>query len=299
MNNKLRLAVPKGSLERGTFELFRQAGLPIRRGNERDYNLQINDFRIKETFLLRPKEIPKYVQEGEFDLGITGYDWIIETKSAIKEVADLQFSKGGFEKVKIVLATSNDNPVEDPRDIRGDAKIVTEYPIITRRYFKRLNKGKVSIRVSEGATEIKVPRLADYLVDVTETGATLKANGKKIISVILESSTKLISNIEAWKNEEKRSKIQEIADVLIGVLSAREKVLLKMNVDEVNLGKLINELPAMEYPTVSPLFQGNKKRNMFAVETIVKRAALNELLPRIKKAGARDILEIKVDKIIS
>lgn len=298
MKNRLRLTIPKGSLEKGTFDLFQKAGLPIRRRGERDYNLFIEDPRICETFMLRPKEIPKYIQEGEFDLGITGWDWIVETGSSVKEVADLQFSRGGFRKVKIVLATSNENPIESVADIRGDAKIMTEYPILTRRYFKKLNKGKVSIRVSEGATEIKVPRLADYLVDVTETGTTLKENGKKILSVILESSTKLIANAESWADTGKRRSIQEIADVLLGVLAAREKILLKMNVLEDNLAKLVSELPAMKRPTISPLYSEGGEKIMFAVETIIEKNGINEILPRIRRAGARDILEIGLQKII-
>ena len=299
MENRLRLAIPNGSLEEGTFKLFQEAGLPIQRRGERDYNLKINDPRICETFILRPKEIAEYVSEGEFDFGITGFDWVMETGAMITEIADLQFSRGGFKKVKIVLATNNDNPVEDPKDIRGDARIATEYPQITRRYFKSLNKGKVKIRTSSGATEIKVPRLADYLVDVTETGVTLQANGKKILATILESSTKFIANKESWKDLEKRKSIQEIADVLMGVIIARNRILLKMNVMEENLRVLISKLPAMKYPTISPLIQvNNEVKKMFAVETIIEKSSLNEILPQIRKAGATDIMEIGLEKII-
>jgi ATP phosphoribosyltransferase len=299
MENKLRLAIPNGSLEEGTFKLFQEAGLPIQRGGKRDYNSKIDDPRICETLILRPKEIAEYVNEGEFDFGITGFDWVTETGAMITEIADLQFSRGGFRKVKIVLATNNDNPVEDPKDIRGDARIATEYPQITKRYFRKLDKGKVKIRTSSGATEIKVPRLAEYLVDVTETGTTLQANGKKIIAVIMESSTKLIANQNSWKNPEKRKSMQEIADVLLGVIIARSKILLKMNVTKDNLSKLVSELPAMKYPTISPIIQLNSKaKKMFAVETVIEKSSLNEILPRIRRVGATDILEIGLEKII-
>ena len=176
----LRLAIPKGSLEEGTFRLFEQADLPIRRKNGRDYNLFIKDPRVSEAMMLRPQEIATYIDEGEFDLGITGRDWIVETKSVVVEVADLVFSRGGWRKVMIVLATNQENPVKDVSEIEPDARVVTEYPRITKRFFQRLGKGRVRIRLSYGATEVKVPRLADYLVDVTETGATLVSNGKKI-----------------------------------------------------------------------------------------------------------------------
>ncbi|MFZ2188117.1 MAG: ATP phosphoribosyltransferase [Candidatus Moraniibacteriota bacterium] len=295
----LRIAIPKGSLEEGTFQLFKEADLRILRRGERDYNLQIDDPRISETFMLRPQEIPSYIQEGEFDLGITGYDWIVETNSNVQEVADLQFSKGGYRKVKIILATDNSNPVVDVKNIRDDARIVTEYPRITKDFFQQLEKDKVSIRLSHGATEIKVPRLADYLVDVTETGTTLRENGKKILAVILESSTKLIANIDSWNDPEKRQSMKDIAGLLMGVLYAKGRVLIKMNVVEKNLNALIETLPSMKGPTISSLLKrGNGGEKYFAVETIVEKSQLNILLPEIRRAGATDILEINVDRIM-
>ena len=240
----LKLAIPKGSLEEGTFTLFRQADLPIRRRNDRDYNLSIDDPRIIETFILRPKEIANYVSEGEFDLGITGLDWIKETEVAVKEVADLAFSRGGWNPIKIVLATDIENPINDVQNISPNARVATEYPRLTRRYFQKFGKRKIKIRMSEGATEIKVPRLADYLVDVTETGKTLIENGKKILDTILVSSTKLIANTESWENPEKRKAICEIAELLNGVVRAKNKVLIKLNVGEENLKSVIDYLPA-------------------------------------------------------
>lgn len=294
----LRIAIPKGSLEEGTFSLFRQADLPIRRRSERDYNLSILDPRISEAFMLRPQEIASYVSEGEFDVGITGKDWVMETAANVREIADLEFSRGGWSKVRIVLATSQDNPVTDPADISSSSKVVTEYPQLTRRFFKRIGKREIKIRLSYGATEVKVPRLADYLVDVTETGRTLKENGKKIIATILESSTKLIANPASFANAEKKQAIIEIADLLLSVIRAKDKVLIKMNVGEKNLVELIDFLPSLKSPTVAPLYcKSEKCEKMFMVETVVEKPKLNIILPKIKKIGATDILEIDVAKV--
>lgn len=296
----LKIAIPKGSLEEGTFRLFDQAGLTIKRKSERDYNLTIDDPRIEETFMLRPPEIAEYVSEGQFDLGITGLDWIRETEVNVKEVADLQFSRGGWRKVKIVLATNNDNPITDVKDISVASKVATEYPRITRNYFKKLGKGKISIRISYGATEIKVPRLAQYLVDVTETGQTLIANNKKILATIMESSTKLIANVDSWNNPAKKSAILEVAGLLMGVIEARDKALIKMNVAECNLNSLVGYLPALRSATVTPLFPKKGIEELwFAVETVVRRSELNIIIPEIRKLGARDILEVNVSKMIS
>lgn len=295
----LKIVIPKGSLEESTLKLFSQADLPIIRRNSRDYNLSINDPRIEEAMMLKAQEIPKYVEEGEFDIGITGYDWIIETGVAVKEVADLQFSKQGWRKVKIILATDNSNPINDVSEIRGDARVVTEYPRLTRRYFKSIDKGKVSFRDSFGATEVKVPRLADYLVDVTETGETLRQNNKKILAVILESSTKLIANIESWKDPQKRKDISEIGSLLTGTIAAQDKTLIKMNVAERDLQRIIDFLPALRTPTISSLFLRNKaQEEWFMVETVVEKKKLNIIIPKVKELGAKDILEIKISKII-
>lgn len=295
----LRIAIPKGSLEEGTFQLFQEANLKIRRKDSRDYNLVICDPRISESILLRPQEIASYVSEGEFDLGITGRDWIMETESAVKEVANLKFSRGGLGNVKIVLATNNDNPVNNVEDINPESKVVTEYPKITRRYFRKLGKGKIKLRMSYGATEVKVPRLADYLVDVTETGTTLVANGKKILDVILESSTLLIANLQSWNNLEKRQAIEDITELLLGVVRARENVMIKMNISKSKLEPLLSYLPALRSPTLSQLYQCNcDNENWYMVETVVEKSKLNILIPEIKKMGAKDILEVEVSKII-
>ena len=298
MENKLRIAIPKGSLEEGTFSLFKQADLPIIRRGDRDYNLSIKDPRISETMMLRPQEIAGYVEEGEFDLGVTGKDWVVEKKAKVVEVADLQFSKGGWNMVRIVLATDKNNPIKSIVEIDSDARVVTEYPNIAKRYFKQIGKEKARIIMSYGATEIKVPRLAEYLVDVTETGTTLQANGKKILDVILESSTRLIANRKSWTNPEKRQAMKEIKELLLGVIQAKGKVLIKMNVAEENLQSLLKYLPALESPAYSPLFSLDNAEKNFSVETIVEKSQLNIIIPEIRKLGARGILEVDVSKVI-
>src|SRR3989339_228683 len=249
----LRLAVPNGSLEEGTFRLFEQASLPIKKRGARDYRLSIDDPRIEEVFPLRPREVAEYISEGEFDIGVTGYDWIVETRANVKEILDLQFSRGGFRKVKIVLATDNGNPVNDVNDISVEDKVATEYPNITKNYFDRIGKGRIKKRVSFGATEIKVPRLAKYLVDVTETGETLRQNNKKILATIMDSSTKLIVNPDSWKDPIKRQEIEEIKSLIDGALSARDKILIKMNVPADGIDAVVSYLPSMRSPTVSQL----------------------------------------------
>lgn len=295
----LKIAIPKGSLEEGTFNLFKQADLPIRRRNNRDYNLSIDDPRILEAFMLRPQEIANYVSDGEFDLGITGLDWVSETEAAVVEVADLAFSRGGWSPVKIILATNGDNPVTDVRDIDPRSRVVTEYPRLTRRYFEKLNKRKIRIRMSYGATEVKVPRLAEYLVDVTETGRTLRENGKKILDTIMVSSTKLIANMGSWDNPKKKKAMEEIAELLLGVIRARDKVLIKLNVKEENLQAVNDYLPAELAPTISLLMPRTQSLGKwYAVETVVQKSQLNVIIPEIKKLGARDILEIDVKKVV-
>lgn len=299
MSKKLRVAVPKGSLEEGTINLFKQADLPIRRRNDRDYNLSIDDPRIIETFILRPKEIAEYVSEGEFDIGITGLDWVMETAVAVKEVADLAFSRGGWNPIKIVLATSIDNPINDVREISTQDKVATEYPRLTRRYFNKFGKRDIGLKFSEGATEIKVPRFAKYLVDVTETGRTLRENGKKILDTLLVSSTKLIANIDSWNDLEKRQSMNEIAELLLGVVRARDKVMIKLNVSDANLKAVNSYLPAELAPTISLLMPRDESLGKwYAIETVIQKSQLNVIIPELKRLGARDILEIDVTKVI-
>ena len=299
----LKIAIPKGSLEKGTFSLFEKADLPILRGGERTYNLSINDPRVSEVMMLRPPEIAKFVSNGKFDLGITGQDWIRETSSIVKELADLNFSRESQGKVKIILATNIENPINRPEDIPVNSTVVTEYKVITSEYFSNLlggndkRKGRIKIFSSYGATEAKVPRLFDYLVDVTETGRTLKANGMKILATIMTSSTKLIANPESMQDSAKKQAIEEIRDLLLGVIEAQDKVLVKLNVAEENLSNLLDGLPNSRFPTISPLVRtGNQK--WFAVEFVTKKSDLNILIPEIRARGAKDILEVDISKMI-
>lgn len=297
----IRIAIPKGSLEEGVFRLFDQADLPIKRSNKRDYALHIDDPRIKETLMLRPQEISTYVEDGEFELGITGFDWIVENQSNVQEVSDLRFSKTGWRKVKIVLATDVANPVSSVEEIKPNSRVVTEYPRLTKRFFKNAGKGRVSVRGSHGATEIKVPRLADYLVDVTETGETLTRNNKKILATLLESTTKLIANKSAWEDPKLRKEIEEVASLLGGVVNSQGKTLIKMNVEQKQVDALIEELPVLRPPTISPFYSkhnGYERESWVMVETVVDKSSLNLLLPRLKELGAKDILELDVSKMM-
>jgi len=299
----LKLALPKGSLEEGTFRLFEKANMPIYRRNERDLELKIDDPRISKTIMLRPQEIPKYVEEGDFDLGITGWDWVREREAVVEVVKDLGYSKRGWGKVKIVLATDDQNPIEKLEDINAArSRVITEYPRITRNFFRKIGKGKVSIRFSYGATEGKVPALADYFVDVVETGETLRRNRNKVLAIILESSTKLISNKESWGNDEKRQAIEEVSLLLSSVIEAENKILIKMNVSKENIEKLVDFLPSLRSPTVSPLYPNGSVnspgKEWFMVETVVEKSRLNILIPQIKSLGARDILEIDISKMV-
>ncbi|MDP3043238.1 MAG: ATP phosphoribosyltransferase [bacterium] len=295
----LKLVIPKGSLEEGTFSLFKQANLPVIRESFRDYTVRINDVRIAEVMILRPQEIPEYVADGTFDLGVTGLDWIMEREREkdVKIIDDLKFAKKSWNKVKIVLACQADNPVARAEEVPKESRVVTEYPNLTKRYFKERGI-QVSVKLSYGATEPKVPKIADFLVDVTETGETLKANNKKIVAVLLESSTKLIANPNSYQNPDKRQAIDEINSLLQGVIRAQEASLIKMNVAESNLKALLKEVPAMKAPTVSQLMINGDSEQWYALETVVQQKELSRLIPLFKRLGACDILELKLRKVI-
>jgi ATP phosphoribosyltransferase len=290
----LSLVLPKGSLEQQTLRLFEEADLPVRRKSDREYNGTIADPRISRVKILRPQEIPVYIQQGYFDLGITGLDWITETGSEVVDIMDLAYSKQGLgAPVKIVLAVAGDSGITDPSQMKPGSRISTEYLNLTRRYFESLDI-PVQLFRSYGATEAKVPELVDGIVDVTETGATLQRNGMRIIKVIMESTTRLIANPAAYADPEKRQAIDELTTLLDGVLAARGKVLIKLNVAEENLAGVIGILPAMKSPTVSRLYNSNS----YAVETVVVKSEINLLIPELKKRGAEDILEIPMSKIV-
>lgn len=289
----LDIVIPKGSLEEQTLLLFKQADLPIKK-TDREYNPQVNDPRIKRVKILRPQEIPTYVDQGYFDLGITGLDWIKESGSDVVEVADLPYSKQGAGNVKIVIAVPQDDmTIKTAADIKPNSRVSTEYPNLTKSYFEKLGI-PIEIFFSYGATEAKVPELVDVVVDLTETGSTLRKNGLKIVDVIAESSTKLIANKKSWADPKKRNSIEEIRTLLLAVIEARGKVLIDLNVHKDKLDALVEALPAMKKPTVNQLY----KSDYYAVETVVNKNEINILIPKLKSLGAEDILELDISKIV-
>jgi ATP phosphoribosyltransferase len=289
----LKLVLPKGSLERATFELFEAADLKVRRGSDREYRGSVADPRIESVAILRPQEIPTYVDNGFFDVGVTGEDWIAETGADVTNVTALGYSKATDLPVKIVLAVPRDAGLRSARDIKPGSRISTEFPNLTRRYFHDLGI-PVDIYLSYGATEAKVPEIVDAIVDLTETGSTLRRHGMEIIDVLLESRTQLIANNDSYADPDKRKAIDELTLLLRGAVSARGRVLVKLNVDDANLKEVVELLPAMRAPTVSPLAQ----EGFYAVETIVQKSEINILIPRLKELGAEDIVEIPVTKIV-
>jgi ATP phosphoribosyltransferase len=288
----ISIALPKGSLEEQTYLLFKQADLEIKK-TDRDYNPTINDPRIGKIKILRPQEIPGYVSEGYFDLGISGLDWVRESNADIVEVADLPYSKQGAGNVKIVIAVSKDSDIQSARDVKPGSRVASEYPNLTKKFFD--DRGvPVDIHFSYGATEAKVPDLMDVVVDLTETGSTLRKNGLKIVDIIMESSSKLIANKKSWEDPLKRQEIEVIKMLLLSVIEARGKVLLDMNVPADKLDAVIEYLPSMKRPTVSQLY----KSDYYAVETVVNKNEVNLLIPKLKALGAEDILEMDISKIV-
>jgi len=289
----LKLVVPKGSLEQATLELFEAADLKIWRGSDREYKGSVEDPRIDSVMVLRPQEIPSYVEDGYFDIGVTGEDWVAETGANVVMVTSLEYSKNTDRPVKVVLAVPRDAGLNSPSDIKPESRISTEYPNLTKRYFERLGI-PVKVLLSYGATEAKVPSIVDAIVDVTETGSTLRRNGMEILDVILESHTQLIADPRAWDDPEKKNAIEELKILLRGAIDARGRVMVKLNVEEHNLDGVVELLPAMRAPTVSRLAEPG----YFAVETIVSKSAINTLIPKLKALGAEDIIELPITKIV-
>ncbi|MDQ4065692.1 MAG: ATP phosphoribosyltransferase [Actinomycetota bacterium] len=289
----LKLVVPKGSLEQATFDLFEAADLKIVRASDREYRGRIDDPRIASVAVLRPQEIPIYVEDGFFDLGVTGEDWVAETGANVVGVTTLEYSKQTDRPVKLVLAVPRDSGITAPEQIKPDARISTEFPNLTKAYFEKLGI-PVRVFLSYGATEAKVPEIVDAIVDLTETGSTLRRNGMEIIDVLLESRTQLIANPDAYNDQAKRQAMDELTILLRGAVDARGRVLVKLNVDRSDLEAVVALLPAMRAPTVSPLAH----EEGFAVETIVPKNTINTLIPRLKAAGAADIVELPVTKIV-
>ncbi|HET6498564.1 MAG TPA: ATP phosphoribosyltransferase [Coriobacteriia bacterium] len=288
----LSIALPKGSLEEQTLLLFAQADLEVKKSS-REYNPTVADHRIGRVKILRPQEIPRYVAEGYFDLGISGHDWVAESGADVVEIAELPYAKTGAGVVKLVLAVCQDSPVESARDIRPGARITTEFPRVTKAFFDELGID-VEVSFSYGATEAKVPELMDALVDLTETGSTLRRNGLKVIDTVLTSTTRLLANREAWGDPAKRVAMEDIRTLLLGVIEARGRVMLTMNVPHDRLEAVVAELPAMKRPTVNKLFACDD----YAVTTVADKSTVNVLIPRLKAVGAEDILEFPISKIV-
>ncbi|MDQ1401725.1 MAG: phosphoribosyltransferase [Actinomycetota bacterium] len=289
----LRLVLPKGSLERATLELFEAADLAVLRGSDVDYRATIDDPRIDDVLILRPQEIPRYVDEGLFDIGITGRDWIEETGSEVVSIGQLHYSKATARPIRMVIAVAGDSPVDEVGDLPAGARVSTEYPELTRRFLEK-HGVQADVRLSYGATEAKIPDIADAVVEITETGRALKAAGLKVIDTILVSFTELIANRAAYDDPVKRHAMHQIHTLLQGSLEARGKVLVKLNVSEADLAKVIEILPAMKSPTVSKLFG----EDGYAVETVVLKSEINTLIPALKDHGATDIIELPLAKIV-
>jgi len=288
----LRLVLPKGSLEKATLELFEAADLTVVRSSSVDYRASIDDPRIVEVRILRPQEIPVYVAEGLFDFGITGRDWVEETNSSVHSLGELKYSKATTNPVRVVVAVDGNSPAQRVEDLPNGVRVTSEYPEMTKRFFAQ--KGiHADVRLSYGASEAKIPDIADCVVDITETGRALKAAGLRIIDTILTSYTELIANKESWADPAKRHAMEQLHTLLTGTLEARGQVLVKLNVGEANYEKVLAVLPSAKSPTVSRLASGD-----YAVESVVQKRTINTVIPALKDAGATDILELPISKII-
>ncbi|MBC6461439.1 ATP phosphoribosyltransferase [Actinomadura sp. HBU206391] len=289
----LSLVLPKGSLEKATLELFDAADLTVQRASDRDYRASIDDPRIDRVRVLRPQEIPTYLEQGLFDLGITGRDWITETDADVVSLGELKYSKATSNPVRVIMAVPADAPWQRVSDLPEGVRISTEFPALTQRFLEK-NGVKARVVPSYGATEAKVPDIVDAIVDLTETGSSLRKNGLRILDTLLTSYTELVANREAYEVPEKRAAMEDIALLLQGVIRARGQVLLKLNVANGGLQGVLDIMPAMSSPTVTPLAGGQ----MHAVESVVAKRGVNTLIPALRTAGARDILEIPIAKIV-
>ena len=288
----LKLGLPKGSLQESTFNIFKKAGFNIK-ATSRSYYPDIDDKEINLT-LVRAQEMARYVYEGVFDAGLTGEDWVIESGHSVKIVDKLIYGKQGLRPVRWVLAVPESSDIKSVKDLQGK-RIATELVNTTKKYLKK-NKVKAIVEFSWGATEAKPPFLADAIVELTETGSSLKANNLKIIDTVLESTTVMIANKKSWQDEWKKNKIENMLMLLKGALNAEEKVGLKLNVSKKNLDKILKILPALKKPTVSYLIDG--KEEWLAVEVVIDEKKVRELIPQLKSNGAQDIIEYPLNKVI-
>jgi len=288
----LRIVLPKGSLERATLELFEAADLPVVRSSSVDYRASIDDPRVAEVRILRPQEIPVYVAEGLFDIGITGRDWVTETSSEVVSLGELRYSKATSDPVRVVVAVAGDSPVQSVSDLPDGVRVASEYPEMTRRFFAERGVA-ADVRLSYGASEAKIPDIADCVVDITETGRALRAAGLRVIDTILTSWTEVVANPDAHADPERRRAMEQLMVLLNGALDARGKVLLKLNVTAARRDDVLAVLPSAKSPTINQLANGD-----FAIESVVEKAGINRIIPALSEAGATDLLEIPISKIV-
>jgi ATP phosphoribosyltransferase len=289
----LRLVLPKGSLEKATLDLFAAADLGVMRSSSVDYKATIDDPRIADVRILRPQEIPMYVEEGLFDFGLTGRDWVEETASDVVSLGELKYSKATSNPVQVVAAVAADSPWQSVADMPQGVRVTSEYPKLTERFFT--SKGiKADVRLSYGATEAKIPDIADCVVEITETGRALRAAGLRIIDTVLLSYTEMVANKASYDDPTKRHAMNQLMTLLLGTLDARSKVLVKLNVGADQFKAVLAVLPAAQSPTISELANGG-----YAVESVVEKRTINTLIPALKDAGASDILELPISKIVA
>lgn len=286
----LKIGIPKGSLESATIDLFRRAGFQIT-VNTRSYFPAIDDPNI-ECMLIRAQEMARYVEDGVLDAGLTGQDWIAESGATVHNVADLVYAKQSFGRVRWVLAVPESSPVQSVRDLEGKV-IATELVQTTNRYLAA-NNVRANVEFSWGATEVKPPVLADAIVEVTETGSSLRANNLRIVETVIESNTVFIANVDSWKDETKRNQLLDIKMLLEGAINAMGKVGLMLNVEKRNLQAVVAVLPALKKPTISNLTD----ENWLALNTILDEATVRTIIPRLKAAGASGIVEYPLNKIV-
>lgn len=293
----LRLVLPKGSLERATLELFAAADLPVERSSDVEYRARIDDPRVSSVAILRPQEIPSYLEEGRFDLGITGDDWIQETGAEVLTLGSLAYSKVSSQPVRIVLAVADSDPCHDVASLAARSRtrplrVATEYPRLARRWLSGAGI-EADVRFSYGATEAKVPGIVDAVVELTETGRALRAAGLRVVSALMESSTQLVASPQAAGDPGRLHAMRQLQTLLDGALTARQQVLVKLNVASGALEGVLGVLPAMRSPTMSELAGGG-----YALETVVAKDSVNTLIPALKDAGATDILELALAKVV-